>query len=73
METRETILEKAMELSDEDKELLIIYLMSSFESRTQEEINISWAMEAEDRLKAYKEGKLSSITLEESKRRITSR
>ena len=58
------ILEQALKLKPAEKFMLIEGLLTSLDEpdKTIDEI---WAVEAEKRLKAYKEGKLKTVSYEE--------
>ena len=59
-----TILEQALKMKPADKFLLTEGLLNSLDEpdKTIDEI---WAIEAEKRLEAYKQGKLKTVTYEE--------
>ena len=58
------ILEMAMKLKPEDRFLIIEGLIKSLDE-PDKNIDEIWAEEAEKRLKAYREGKLDTIPMEE--------
>lgn len=58
------ILELAMKLKPEEKFLLIEGILNSLDE-PDKNIDEIWAVEAEKRLKAYREGKVKSIPYEE--------
>ncbi len=64
MGTPKSILEQALKMRPADKFVIIEGLLNSLDEpdKTIEEI---WAIEAEKRLKAYKEGNLKTIPYEE--------
>ncbi|MBC8179857.1 addiction module protein [candidate division KSB1 bacterium] len=64
MESPKNILEQALKMKPVDKYLIIEGLINSLDEpdKTIDEI---WAIEAEKRLKAYKEGKLKTVSYEE--------
>ncbi|MDZ7261837.1 MAG: addiction module protein [candidate division KSB1 bacterium] len=64
METAKSILKQALKMKPIDKLMIIEGLLNSLDEpdKTIEEI---WAIEAEKRLKAYKEGNLKTLTYEE--------
>jgi len=64
METARSILDNAMNMRPADKFVIIEGLLNSLDEpdKTIDEI---WAIEAEKRLKAYKEGNLKTLTYEE--------
>jgi putative addiction module component (TIGR02574 family) len=64
MESRETLLEKALQLKAQDRFLLIDSLIRSLDEPC-ENIDSLWVEEAEKRLAAYREGKTVSISFEE--------
>ncbi len=63
MSTKE-ILEKALRLKPEEKFTIIEGLIRSLDE-PDKEIDALWAEEAEKRLKAYREGRLEGISMEE--------
>lgn len=63
MESRETLLEKALQLKAQDRFLLVDCLIRSLDEPC-ENVNALWAEEAEKRLAAYREGKTLSISFE---------
>lgn len=58
------ILKKALELPPIERAHLVNSLLSSLD-RTDEHIDNLWRKEVEDRINAYKGGKIKSITLKE--------
>ncbi len=60
-----TILEEALELPPIDRAKLIEELLESFEFRKDKNIETLWAKEAESRVKALEEGKLSTRPIKE--------
>ena len=58
------ILDRALALPDTDKALIVDELLSSFD-HPDEEIDVLWRTEVEDRIAAYKAGTLKSVSLEE--------
>lgn len=64
METTRAILDHAINMRPADKFVIIEGLLNSLDEpdKTIDEI---WAIEAEKRLKAYKEGNLKTLTYEE--------
>lgn len=64
MTTPRSILEQALKLTPVDRYLIIEGLLRSLDE-PDETIDEIWALEAEKRLQAYKEGKLKTLTYEE--------
>ncbi len=64
MEKTKSILEQALKMKPVDKFMIIEGLLDSLDEpdKTIDEI---WAREVEKRLKAYKEGRLETVTFEE--------
>jgi putative addiction module component (TIGR02574 family) len=62
-ETQE-MLDRALKLSEGDRALLIDELLSSIDE-AEEAIDARWQQEVEDRLQAYRDGKLSTVSLEQ--------
>jgi len=63
MTTADRIFNEASALSPIDKAWLIDKLISDLD-KSDPEINDLWVKEAEDRIDAYEQGKMKSITLE---------
>jgi putative addiction module component (TIGR02574 family) len=63
MSTADRIFNEASALSPIDKARLIDKLISDLD-KSDPEINEMWVKEAEDRIDAYDQGKMKSITLE---------
>lgn len=63
MSTRQ-ILEKALRLKPEERFAIIEGLIRSLDE-PDKEIDAIWAEEAEERLKAYREGRLEGISIDE--------
>ncbi|MFQ5865363.1 MAG: addiction module protein [bacterium] len=64
MEKPKAILEQALKMKPADKLMIIEALLNSLDE-PDKKIEEIWAIEAEKRLKAYKEGKLKTLTYEE--------
>jgi putative addiction module component (TIGR02574 family) len=64
MESPKNILEHALKMKPADKYLIIEGLLNSLDEPDKTIIEI-WAIEAEKRLKAYKEGRLKTVSYEE--------
>ena len=64
MSTPKSILEQALKLNSIDKYLVIEGLLRSLDE-PDKKIDEIWAIEAEKRLKAFKEGKLKTFTYEQ--------
>jgi putative addiction module component (TIGR02574 family) len=62
-ETRQ-ILKEALELPSKERANLVDYLLSSLD-QPDEEIDNFWRREVEDRINAYRAGKMRSLTLDE--------
>ncbi|MBW1699939.1 MAG: addiction module protein [Deltaproteobacteria bacterium] len=63
MSTRE-ILEKALQLKPEERFIVIETLLKSLDE-PDKRIDEIWALEAEKRLNAYRDGRLEGIPMEE--------
>ena len=70
MDNFETIREQALSLSLEERERLVEDLLSSCNPEEREAIEKVWADEIESRSMAYRAGQISTVTLEESRRRM---
>ena len=64
METPKSILDQALKMKPADRFAVIEGLLNSLDE-PDKTIDDLWAIEAEKRLKAYKEGKLRTVTFEE--------
>ena len=58
------IIDRALSLPPADKALVVDKLLSSLD-QPDEATDALWRREVEDRIRAYKEGKLKSVSLEE--------
>jgi len=58
------IIDRALSLPPADKALVVDKLLSSLD-QPDEAIDALWRKEVEDRIKAYNDGKLKSVSLEE--------
>ena len=67
------ILKEALELSPVERADLIKHLFRSFDSSTDDRIDVSWAGEIESRFDAHKEGKISASPADEVFARINKR
>jgi putative addiction module component (TIGR02574 family) len=56
----QTVLEEAMRLPSVDRAMLIEKLISSFDAAKRKTIDAAWVEESEDRLNAYRTGKLTA-------------
>lgn len=63
--TKEQIFQEAILLSPMDKAQLVELILSSFNNRNREEIDIAWSEETEERIAAYKNGLIDSIPMEQ--------
>ena len=64
MEKPKAILEQTLDMKPADKLMIIEALLNSLDE-PDKKIDEIWAIEAEKRLKAYKEGKLKTLPYEE--------
>lgn len=62
--TTKEILEKALQLKAEERFVLIEGLIKSLD-QPDKDLDAIWAEEAERRLKAYREGRLEGVPMEE--------
>jgi putative addiction module component (TIGR02574 family) len=53
-----------------DRERLMEDLLASFVVGAREAVDKAWADEIESRRRAYREGRIGTVTLEESRRRM---
>ena len=58
------IIDRALSLTPDEKALVVDKLLSSLD-RPDEAMDALWRKEVEDRIRAYNEGKLKSVSLEE--------
>jgi putative addiction module component (TIGR02574 family) len=61
----QTVLEEAMRLPSVDRAMLIEKLISSFDAAKRKTIDAAWVAESEDRLNAYRTGKLTARPFED--------
>ncbi len=64
MSTAKDILKEAIQLEPTEKVKLVDQLITSLD-KPDKDMDKLWAIEAESRLEAYKQGKLKAISLEE--------
>ena len=58
------IIDRALSLAPDDQAMVVDKLLSSLD-QPDEAIDALWRKEVEDRIKAYNDGKLKSVSLEE--------
>jgi len=68
--TMNEIMKKAMELSPIDRARLIDILYSTFDDEKEQQYLKEWVAEAEERLKAYDNGKIEAEDYNEIKKQI---
>ena len=68
--TKNNILSEALKLSPIDKALLIEEVLSSFEFNGKNNIDQIWSKEAEDRIDAYENGKIKTISYQDVFKKI---
>ena len=61
----QTVLEEAMSLPSVDRAMLIEKLISSFDAAKRKTIDAAWVAESENRLDAYRTGKLTARPFED--------
>jgi putative addiction module component (TIGR02574 family) len=61
---RQQILKDLLELPSKERANLVDYLLSSLD-QPDEQIDNLWRREVEERINAYRDGKIRSLTLEE--------
>lgn len=64
MEKPKEILEQALRMKPADRLMILEGLLNSLDE-PDKDVDEIWAIEAEKRLKAYKEGKVKTLTYEE--------
>ncbi|HBD95488.1 MAG: addiction module protein [Spirochaetes bacterium GWF1_31_7] len=62
---KEKVLSEALSLSPIDRAELIERVYSSFDFSSKEEIDEKWAIEAESRIKAFEEGKIQRVSVDD--------
>jgi putative addiction module component (TIGR02574 family) len=62
---REQILAEALKLPPVERAELVENLLSSFEFRSRETIDVLWAQEAENRIDAFERGEIAAIPAKE--------
>lgn len=65
MHTKNEVLAEALNLPPIERAQLIEDLLSSFEFPDRERLDLLWAAEADDRVKAFKQGEFEAIPMEE--------
>ena len=63
--SKEKLFNEAVNLSPMDKAKLVELVLSSFSYQGGKEIDAAWVVEAEDRLKALKNGEMEKISMED--------
>jgi len=63
--SKEKLFNEAINLSPMDKARLVELVLSSFNYQGRKEIDAAWSIEAEDRLKALKNGEIEKISVED--------
>jgi putative addiction module component (TIGR02574 family) len=66
----EAIFSAALSLPPDNRASLAEKLLDSLGKKEQEEIDAAWAKEAEDRLKAFEEGKIKGVPIQEVMRSV---
>lgn len=69
----QNVINDALSLPPVDRASLIEELLASFDRQARSAIDAVWANEAERRIDAFDAGEATSITLEESRKRINRR
>jgi len=70
MNDLETLRVQVLSLPIVDREQLMEDILASFDSSAREAVDKAWADEIESRRKAYREGRIGTVTLEESRSRM---
>ena len=63
--SKEELFNEAINLPPMDKAKLVELILSSFNFQGRKEIDSAWAIEAEDRIKAIKNGDMEKISMED--------
>ncbi|MDC7226175.1 MAG: addiction module protein [Spirochaetales bacterium] len=63
--SKDDIFKEAVNLSPMDKAQLVETILSSFNFQDRLEIDLAWAKEAENRLKAIENGEMETVSMEE--------
>ncbi len=69
----QAVLTEAMELPPVDRAGLIEQLLASFDVGARRTIDAMWASESEERLSAYDNGEINSVSLDVARMRINSK
>lgn len=70
MSDLDTLRAQVLSLPPLDREALMVDILASFDSGAREAVEKAWAGEIESRRKAYLEGRIGTVSLEESRRRM---
>lgn len=70
MSDLETLREQVLALPVIDRELIMEDILASFSPAGQEVISSAWTHEIESRRRGYAEGRIPTVSLEESRRRL---
>jgi putative addiction module component (TIGR02574 family) len=71
--TTDAVLQAALSLPRDERAALAEKILDSLGDANQAELDAAWAQEAEDRIKAYEEGKMKAIPAEEVFRSLKQR
>lgn len=61
---------QVLALPEKERAVLLEDILTSFDPDLRKSVDEAWAAEAEDRIKAFEEGKMESVSLEEARNRV---
>lgn len=70
MNNLDVLREQVLALPESERAALLEDILSSFDPDLRKSVDKAWAAEAEDRLRAFEEGKMESVSLDEARNRV---
>ena len=70
MNNLDALREQVLSLPESERAALLEDILSSFNPELRKSVDKAWAAEAEDRLRAFEEGKMESVSLDEARNRV---
>lgn len=70
MNNFDALREQVLALPEFQRAALVEDILTSFDPDLRKSVDKAWAAEAEDRLKAFEEGKIESVSMEEARNRV---
>ncbi|MBX3179859.1 MAG: addiction module protein [Candidatus Hydrogenedentes bacterium] len=70
MNNLDALREQVLALPEFQRAALLEDILTSFDPDLRKSVDQAWAAEAEDRLEAFGEGKIESVSMEEARNRV---